>query len=310
MRRVFKTNKTSPKARRTLKDWLDLVLPLATLLLGIVSLWTTIQISGLEDFFRSEIARRNAEISSLALRSAEADRRLGERERRVDELSSIAERLGSQNDDQRLVLSQATLELDALRSEASTTKQQLEVAQHARATVEADLLNQQRALEIQAQREVYELVTSRAFVLRMNSLVGRDRSSGGRREIGAEFYQALQTVRIGDPRLDRYLAEIKQNFTAVCPAFSSRVVEMPSPPADPDYSAPAFRPIITSRDRDEFMTIWELKIAHEHEEWERRSTAYRSDLESKWNSTQEQFEACACSALTATAVDRGSICPA
>ena len=250
MRPIIRRKSQPARSRRTFKDWIDVVLPVATLCLGVVSLWTTVQVSGLEDYFRSEISRRNEEIGDLSARSRVAEIRLSARETRMDQLSSSAEQLNLLNEEQRLAFSKATADLALLRSEAHIINGQLEGAISDKRRVEAELNEQVRSLEVMSRQELYGMVSSRAFFLRMNALAGFDRSTPGIRMLGAEFRQALMTLHLTDKRLLRYLPDLQSKFDEVCPAFRSMSITFPSPPADVDYSAPPFRLLQSAADRE------------------------------------------------------------
>lgn len=309
MRPTIRRTQPSAPPKRTLKDWLDLALPVATLILGVVSLWTTIQISGLEDYFRSEIVRRNADIGLLSERSLLTENRLVARERRVEELTSAAGKLGILNEEQRLVLSRTAAELSQLRSQAMDVQGALDAAIEDRRRLESDVLSQTRSLELLHRQEVYNAISGRHFAIWVNALAGLDRSSPGQRHIGSEFRQLLMTMSLSDARLSPYLAEVKREFDLVCPAISTLAVTFPARPADPDFAAPPFRPIRSATDREEFMALWELKNNTEASAYRQWTTEYSEQLTATWDRVTGQFESCVCSALATETIRQSEVCP-
>jgi hypothetical protein len=68
------------------REWLNVLVAIGALLIGVVSFWTTARISGLEDYLRSEIGRRNIELNELSQRT---QRMQGLSDLQSDQLAAI-----------------------------------------------------------------------------------------------------------------------------------------------------------------------------------------------------------------------------
>jgi len=76
-----------------IREWMNVVAAIGGLVVAVVALWATAQISGLENYLRSEIGRRNNELNSLSRKAESLEKTADERARRLSELQATTEAL-------------------------------------------------------------------------------------------------------------------------------------------------------------------------------------------------------------------------
>ena len=97
------------------REWANLAVAAAALILGVVSFWTTAQVSSLEDYLRSEIARDNGELNRLADRSAALEQDATQSAERLRQLRDTADEL-------LLSSLRSQQELETANSEATSSR--------------------------------------------------------------------------------------------------------------------------------------------------------------------------------------------
>jgi len=110
--------KTNSLDRFDLPAWLSAAANFGTLLVGVVGVWTTIRVSGLEDYFRSELALRNEQIVQAEAQLRTVQEEVAQASKSFNELEVRSQALASDNS---LLLS----DRDLLREEVSFARRQL-----------------------------------------------------------------------------------------------------------------------------------------------------------------------------------------
>lgn len=103
-------SRTSIVLARKTPEWITAISGIGMLLVGLASFWTTVRVSGLEDYFQSELAIRNQELVS-------ASKQLNELQERAEVLNADIERTTA-------AVNAASQERSALSLEVGRLKQQ------------------------------------------------------------------------------------------------------------------------------------------------------------------------------------------
>ena len=279
------------------REWLNAGIGLAALLLALVSFWTTARISGLEEYLRSEITRRNSDLDQLSERSASIEKLANEREAQLASLDAATSEILASS-----LLAQS--QLAQVQSEVATARSRLAAAQLSRSNIENSLRDQSQNFDLFQRRQTFEqasLGLTLAGSIRMEEPSGR---------------ALLEQVRLlpepaGRDENRRYLRLIKSDFEKVCPTFVSRLPKLPDRLPNPGSATD--RMIDAIRDnRESVMAQDKLAIAN----WSREYEAY---LEREKEYSQAKVDAtfkliivardCMCGTLTTNQFQKADICP-
>jgi flagellar motility protein MotE (MotC chaperone) len=159
------------RPERDMFDWINAASSVAVIILGLVTLWVTIRVSGLEDYFRSAVAQRNQEIVATS-RELEATR-LG-----VENTQRDLAKLKSQR--------------DSLEKEIDQLNEQLQEK-------ESDLLNRLAEIEDTKSENEGLLVRSR----QIRAVADRIEKENALRDFYFRNFNADQTIR-GTTQIDLY----------------------------------------------------------------------------------------------------------
>ncbi|MCI1755570.1 MAG: hypothetical protein LKM31_07075 [Sphingobium sp.] len=145
------------------REWLNVLVAIGALLIGVVSFWTTARISGLEDYLRSEIGRRNIELNELSQRT---QRMQGLSDLQSDQLAAI-QTAGAQT---AVTLQEAQLKLQGkqdliLRLTFEETKARGRIMEAENALTKLRTANDEQAklVDLFRRDRVYEAVMLRAI---------------------------------------------------------------------------------------------------------------------------------------------------
>lgn len=149
-----------------LREWANFTVAAAALIVSVVSFWTTAQISGIEDYLRSEVALRNSELEEASLAARELDERVRMSTTRLEELRSNSERLSiAASEAQTRIASSQGLALDLLFKQ-QVTSGDLSAARSQLATVSEQIDRQKEILERYRREEVLSRAISKFGYLR------------------------------------------------------------------------------------------------------------------------------------------------
>jgi len=106
-----------------LREWGNIGIAAAALLLSIVSFWVTLQVSSIEDYLRSEIGRRNFELNRLSDRASQLEEIAHKRETLLQELDAATVSALTSVSDAQLKISDAETRLREVQFEAGHPQQ-------------------------------------------------------------------------------------------------------------------------------------------------------------------------------------------
>ena len=115
--------------RSDFRDWLTAISTLGTLIVAIVALWATIRVSGLQDYFQSEISRRNSEYKSALARADTLDIRSRNLRDAMDNLQKSYDALVVETQRQQTAYLDAKNRLDSVQMSELLARQSLFGAQ-------------------------------------------------------------------------------------------------------------------------------------------------------------------------------------
>lgn len=233
-----------PSKWREARDWLNVVATVGTILIGLGTLWVTARISGLEDYFHSELSSRNSQLSSVLEESAAAGQQLRENEKQLTSLrgitdATIATALATQSQ-----LSGSTASLLAVQGQVERERANLLEARSQLNSL-GTLAEQQRAsLALLFAREVHDrAVLSIGAVAHSHRVAFREPRAEVRVPFGRLAFAAFERLsaeRASDAQVGGAYQRLVTRLPQVCPGFTDREVvaaaipEMPTP-APNDY---------------------------------------------------------------------------
>lgn len=245
------TNKRSNNPE--IREWINMSVGFATLLLAIVSFWTTARISGIEDYLRSEISRRNSDLDQLSQRSTSIEKLANERELQLAKLdASLSEVLSNS------LIAQS--DLGRLQTQSATSETKLELAELSRQNINKELAEKSRLFEIYQKKEAFERMSAPLF------LVGYFSENLS----GEALLEGLNNIpeNARNRQVNQYIALAKTNFTKVCRSFEYYQPLLPE--ILPDPGNPVDRMVSSiGNDREEVMAQDRRAISDWNERYER-----------------------------------------
>lgn len=292
-----------------LRDWLNVAVAGAALLVAIVSVWTTTQISGLEDYFRSEIGRRNAELNSLSGRAATFERMANTSAGQLSQLQAstalaISSSLRAQ---QQLIQSQG--ELSAVRSNVLSARQELALARGEASAIRTNYAAQAREFDLLRRQQAFEHASLTVAFAAYNWSDDSDseESSSDASSVAAairDLQPPPHTIGFG-PHLER----IKGRFDRFCPnmaTWQSTVPARPQPPAQPTIS---YRQGTSQARIAELTREAQDRWSAAFNEYARRSQEHSSALITERQRLANRARSCVCSSRSDEQFSRQDICP-
>jgi hypothetical protein len=217
-----------PSRWQEVRDWLNILAAVGTILIGVGTLWVTARISGLEDYFQSEISSKNSQLSSVIEESATAARQLRANEQQLTDLRAITDATIATALETQAQMSGSTASLLAVQSEIARERASLGEARAQLRTLGA-LTEQQRAtLALLFAREVHDrAVFGLSSVMLVNRVTFREPRSEVRVPFGrlafAEF-ERLALGRADDAEVGPVYQRLLTRLPDVCPGFIDREV--------------------------------------------------------------------------------------
>jgi hypothetical protein len=196
----------------SIRDWMNVLAAVGALLVGIVSLWTTAQISGLEDYFRSEIARRNSDLDTLAGQSRRLSVLADERTNELAKLQTATDQLTASNLQAQGKLLSTQQELSKIGFEVVAAKQTI-----ASSEVRLALLNSRSAEQLNLiDRFRRQRLFERAYMRIVYRGIWSDQNDTG--YDGETVYKLIVEWPVGqtDADLAAYLPEFTANARSTC----------------------------------------------------------------------------------------------
>ncbi|MDR6146144.1 hypothetical protein QE363_001937 [Sphingomonas sp. SORGH_AS870] len=290
--------------KKELRDWLNVIVAFCALIVSIVSLWTTIKVSGLEDYFQSEIVRRNAELKQIAARSDMLESVATARSERLSEIQSSADSVMSRFSEaqQRLILAQA--DLSKVRSDAALAAANLADAKRGGAETAARLASQANSFDL--------FIRANALDYASLSLVMRTRFDEDAIPSGKSAIKAINalTAPAGQRLLQPYLDRIKVKVPSVCPMLNDWKATIPDalpevPKPTITYMSNASKQTIdrlTREAQSKYMTALNEKFEKDRVRREAEREAYEQ--------LDRLSKNCMCKALADEKIGADQICPA
>lgn len=208
-----------------LREWANVFTAFAALALGVVSFWTTTQISGIEDYFRSEISRRNAEIGSATSRAERLERRVSRSEERLEDLRVAADKFAAASSTAQSVLLTSQQQLLETNSELSSNRRTL-------TNLEAAVIEQKQQIDTFRRSRV---MLDASFELSRYYFRNRAEPDRRNRHPGQEGLDELRNVGLAvtDAELAPFYASIRDSASKIC-----RYLENYSPPIPNEKTLP------------------------------------------------------------------------
>jgi len=205
-----------------LREWIGAGAAIGTILIGVIGLWNTMQISGLEDYFRSEISRRNSDLDLQSEKNGRLEEEVAQREAQLSLLSNQSDKLVSEALSHVAEAQKVAEELASARDEVS--RRRLELAQVERSARELNLTaaTQSRMLELLYRRRTLEQLGLMILVF-SDDYPRYGEKLADKRSYGEIFYSIIQKASPSeaDTALAANYQRVKANILTVCPSLRS-----------------------------------------------------------------------------------------
>lgn len=295
----------------SVREWTNLVVGAGALLVAIVSVWTTAQISGLEDYFRSEISRRNSDLNALADQGRRLNALADERERRLTDLQTTTEQVTASNLEAQGKLLSTQQELSRLGFEVVNAKQTIAGSESRLSSLAAQSAQQLSQIDLFRRQRFFERANLRSI------WADFDRSDNKRNPNfnGEDAYQMIINWPVGqlDADLAPYLPDFLQNAKSTCAwirGYRPNIPpQLPYPPGPHAKGKPVEGGVeMTQHDYNEFQTSMDA--------WNKRWSEVSAANDRALNDSQKVREYiwkaagnCMCQALVTTKHSASDICP-
>lgn len=205
------------------REWLNVGTTVAALLLAVISFWTTARISGLEDYLRSEISRRNSELNTISSRSKEIEKLAVERERQLASLDGATSNMIASSLLAQAQLAQSQSALSRIRSDALEARQELSETRATEARLKVSLSAQTSDFDLFRRRQAYQHASMN---IAFDNFYFMD---GGEFPTAAKIAESARSTRPdrGAETLAPYFLAIRNNFDRACPFFAEKKVNLP-----------------------------------------------------------------------------------
>lgn len=291
-----------PEAR----EWINATTGLAALLLAVISFWTTARISGLEDYLRSEISRRNTELDVLAGKSSAAERLAMERERQLASLDAatneiIAASLSAQS---QLAASQASLA--GVRSEVAKAQDQLTAVERTRDRIAESFATQSRDFDLFQRQQAFQLASIQ--LSRSSTWVAIRDTVPSSAAMLADVEKL--SAPPNQPEIARYYEVIRSGTRRACPAFASEPVNLPreaTPPGEPPKGVRVYS--LTDPAYVAFQRAY-TEWSHRNDQYWKDRSAYDKARISEQFRLLSEVKKCMCKAISTPEHPSSRVCAA
>lgn len=288
-----------------IREWLNVGTTLAALLLAVVSFWTTARISGLEDYLRSEISRRNSELNTISSRSKEIEKLAAERERQLASLDGATSNMIASSLFAQAQLAQSQSSLSRIRADALEARQELSDTRATEARLKASLAAQTSDFDLFRRRQAYQYASMN---ITFDNLYLMD---GGEFPAAAKIAESARSARPdrGAETLAPYFHLVRNNFDRACPFFADKKINLPPKATMPP--APTIR-YLEGAPQSEIARLTreaQDKYSRDFKGYMDASKA-RTDAEIKMMSElSDQASRCVCRSLANEEFSEEQICP-
>ena len=226
---------------QSVRDWLNVIAAAGTLLIGIGTLWVTARVSGLEDYFQSEISTRNSQLSSLLEQSEAAAKDLQVREQQLTNLRTRTDEAIGVAVETQGALATSTAHLLVVQEEMRAERGNLADARSQLVTLESLTAAQQHALALLFAREVHDWAMQvTGGLVRINRATWGAPRAEVRTPIGQIVWDELVargSVKANDPQAGPFYRRLLSRLPQVCPTFREREIVSAAIPPLPSYDA-------------------------------------------------------------------------
>ncbi len=287
------------------REWINVAVAATALIVAIVSFWTTTRVSGIEDFLRSEIKRRNTELNSLDDRAARLQKLANDRSDNLLRLQISTETMTAAALESQRKLLQSSGELADVRTNIIDAQRKLSLAEAQANSERARYLSQVDALDLVYRQEAYQELVSRAYMAAVFDEEEEERSPG------KAIINMMDSV--GPPKgreqLQSYFLTVRDRINNICPMLAGwhyELLKIAPEPAAPTitYRRGASPKVIAKLTKDA-----QDKWTVEFEAWQKskadRSKSIIDQRDKLWKLTDD----CVCRSLATDKQKTKDICP-
>jgi hypothetical protein len=267
------------------------------------------QISGLEDYFRSEIGRRNGELNVLSSRAASLEQMANARAERLSQLQASTESVVASSLQAQQRIAQSEAQLSAVRSDTLAARIELAAARGEAATIRANFAAQASEFDLLKRQQAYQHAS---FVVTAMAYGWWEDGEGG--EVGGAGASILNAVRnlhttAETAGLGPYIQQIKTNFERVCPDLATWRMNLPPAPSPPSQPTISYRRGTSPARIAQLTRDAQNRWSNDYAEYLRLSQAHNAALIGENHRLAVHASACVCSSLSDERFSQRDICP-
>lgn len=253
-----------------------------TLLIGIATIWITVKVSGLQDYFQSEIRYRNEELisSSQALRNLDRQR------------------------------SNLQKDIEQKNAELAKIEQDVSSARAALFKTGGEMEKERATLDTRMRAQVYQILDHAGMIDLLNVAV--DEVNGKQSnaiEIGKFFSRSVERAETdsGNDFLRPYIKNTKDGLHARCPDIFTKIINLPAELPRPKYDMVKPK---SNKPEDIKAALSETKIKNdaEYKAYDASSTARQNAMTAGRDQFYKEERDCLCAALSEDPVRQKMIC--
>lgn len=296
----------------TIKDWLNVIASVGGLMVAIVSLWVTAQISGIQDYFQSEIMRRNQELNDVSQYKNRIDRIAESRLQKIEKLQQISDQLNLYVNQAQIQLFDISKNLDLAERNLQRSKEVIYEKDQISQQLNAEILDKNEKIETLDRKTLYVLISFRGLIPILDGTNSRETVNG------VDIYSSLVNIAVADvpAELVKYLSEFKVNATLACEPLRQYSTKIPTRKQYPKM------PPVKGQTVLEGGKLMYRFTQSEFESYEKNEKQYKLDIDntSRFNDSIFKYSAkvdkylldmthnCTCRALATENISAAKIC--
>jgi len=292
------------------REWLNVIATLATVLIGVIGLWNTAQISGLQDYFQSEIAKRNRDLISLAQQSDQLSAESTARREQLSRLQISSSEIAALSISQESKIHESIDRLDSLKFDMLSAEIKLNNTKSEIAKISQERNDQAQRLELIYRRQSAPLLSyTGGDDFRDIFYFGEKPSPAITIHVGETYQRNLSLIRLPGENLllSKYIYPARDRIPLVCPGIFSTTIDVAEIPPEIPPQKLKRSDIKTQTDADEFSREDAEHYKAEVDRIEKISQIRKKRLDDALKFSDTAMH-CACKALADNGFTEEEIC--
>jgi len=261
-----------------IRDATNLGITAIALIVSVLSLWTAAKVSDVEDFFKSEIVRRNTDLNITVRKARQIESRSLKREEYLEAVQQQTEQALQKAADADIILADAKLEIADTKRQVDTAAIEYKLSELNRLRLSGEISKLRESSEI-----FFRQSAARRMITLINNITNAPTDSKS-----SSLIEILQNIDVdAEPVIANQMTISKRRMATVCPDI--RNIPVMYPPnltkfdVERDHSPGHGR----ESEMDEYM-VWHIN---------------------HMNKIQKRVQECVCRSLADASLSRDRVCP-